>query len=315
MPISSKFNKFLFFLILISSLIFIFNIIPKNNAKEKANNHINSDNSLVSKKENWGYKDTIVKRTLSNNKIKIAILDSGINKEHPDLKGRIHKEFNAISPEEPVKDKFNHGTPIAGIIAAKDDSNGIKGISPKSEIYSVKVLNDKGEGSVDHIIKGIEWAINEKVEIINISFGFKNHNKKLKKIVNKATSNGIIIVASSGNNYINDVDYPAKYNNVISVGSIDQEHERVKFSPRGKIDVVGPGRDILSTNNLNDFSIFEGTSFSTAYVTGLISLYLSEKPTIKFDQKAIIKLLKNQSLDLGIKGKDNTYGYGLLQYK
>ncbi|MBT2646434.1 S8 family serine peptidase [Bacillus sp. ISL-34] len=245
----------------------------------------------------------------------MAILDSGINKEHPDLKGQIYKEFNAINSKEPMKDIFNHGTSIAGIIAAKDNSIGIKGISPKSKIYSVKVLNDKGEGSVEHIIRGIEWAINEKVEIINISFGLKNDNQKLKKVINKATNNGIIVVASSGNNYIKDVDYPAKYNNVISVGSIDHEHERAKFSPRGKIDVVGPGRDILSTNNLKDYSIFEGTSYSTAFVTGLISLYLSENPTIKFDQKAIINLLKNKSLDLGIKGLDNTYGYGLLQYK
>ncbi|MGP7817864.1 S8 family peptidase [Niallia sp. 01092] len=268
-----------------------------------------------SQKETWGFKDTVINSNATNNRVKIAILDSGINKQHPDLKGQIYKEFNAVNSQEPAADHFNHGTSIAGIIAAKDNVIGIKGISPKSEIYSVKVLDDNGKGSIDTIIKGIEWSINEKVDIINISFGMKNNNQTLHNVINKAVNNGIIVVASSGNNYIGDIDYPAKYSNVISVGSVDRNHKRVKFSPKGKIDIVAPGREILSTNNFNGYSTFEGTSYSTAYVTGLISLYISQSPNKNLKPEAVFKLLKNKSLDLGTKGKDDVYGYGLLQYK
>ncbi|NUK28825.1 S8 family peptidase [Parageobacillus sp. VR-IP] len=267
----------------------------------------------------WGVKDTVINKINSNTKdiIKVAILDSGINKNHPDLKGQVVKEFNAINPQEPVIDKLNHGTAVAGIIAAKDNSIGIKGVAPNVKIYSVKVLNDDGEGTIDNIIRGINWCIDQKVDIMNISFGFKSNNPKLKSIIDEARNSGIIIVASSGNNYIREVDYPARYENVISVGSINKEHQRVRFSPRGKIDFVAPGRGILSTNNKNGYSLFEGTSYSAAFITGLIALYMTDNPEYKLykNQDELIRLLQDKSLDLGVKGKDNVYGYGLLQFK
>jgi subtilisin family serine protease len=302
---------------LVLSLFFIFSVFIKDNQKSTtvADLKSSSARSKENQKETWGFKDTVINSNIADNKVKIAILDSGINKNHPDLKGQIHKEFNAINPQEPVTDDFNHGTSIAGIIAAKNNSIGIKGISPNSKIYSAKVLDNNGKGSVDAIIRGIEWSITEEVDIINISFGMKNDNQELHNIINKAIGRGIIVVASSGNNYIGDVDYPAKYNNVISVGSVDRNNERVRFSPQGKIDVVAPGRDILSTNNGNDYSTFEGTSYSTAFVTGLISLYISEDSNMISDQQSLMKLLNKKSLDLGADGRDDIYGYGLLQYK
>jgi subtilisin family serine protease len=282
--------------------------------QEREDNDLNYKQAIT-----WAVKDTVIKKINNNtdNRITVAILDSGINKNHPDLKGQIVKEFNAINPQEPVIDRLNHGTAVAGIIAAKDNSIGIKGVSPNVKIYSVKVLDDNGEGTIDNIIRGINWCIDQKVDIINISFGLKSNNPKLKSIIDKASDFGIIIVASSGNNYIRDVDYPAKYENVISVGSIDKEHKRVKFSPKGKIDFVAPGRDILSTNNKNGYSLFEGTSYSAAFITGLIALYMADNSNHNAykNQEELVRLLKDKSLDLGVKGKDNVYGYGLLQFK
>lgn len=287
-----------------------------NSIQESEGKDITNEQNSFIQEETWGFKDTIINRNISGNqKVKIAILDSGINKRHPDLKSQVYKEFNAVNPGQPIEDKFNHGTSIAGIIAAKDNKVGIKGLVPFIEIYSVKVLNDDGTGSVNNIVKGIEWAINQNVKIINLSFGMEKGTKELQTIINKAIDKGIIVVAASGNNYIKDVDYPAKYSKVISVGSIDTKHERVRFSPRGKIDVVGPGRDILSTDNNKGYSKFEGTSHSTAFVTGIIALYILDNPQAVPNQEGAFKLLEEKSMDLGKSGKDENFGYGLLQYK
>ncbi|MDT2045895.1 S8 family peptidase [Priestia flexa] len=254
--------------------------VYNNEKKEEVSKH-----ELSKQQETWGFKDTIINSNIKNKKkVKVAILDSGINKEHPDLKREVKHEFNAVNSNQTVEDKFNHGTSIAGIIAAKNNKIGIRGIVPSADIYSVKVLNDEGIGSVDNIVKGIEWSINQDVKIINLSFGMEKDSAELKRVIPKAISQGIIIVAASGNNYMKDVDYPAKYPNVISVGSIDKNHERLRFSPKGKIDVVGPGRDILSTNNHQGYSTFEGTSHSTAFVTGIIALYILDHP-----EKILIK--------------------------
>lgn len=152
-------------------------------------------------------------------KMRIAIVDSGINKDHEDLAGTVVKEFNVINKGEQIRDELGHGTAIAGIIAAQDNNMGIIGIAPSTEIYDVKVLDDEGKGNVDHFIEAIEWCIEEQIDIINISFGFQTDNDELKQTIDKAISKDIIIVASAGNNYGMKTDYPAKYENVISIVS------------------------------------------------------------------------------------------------
>lgn len=250
------------------------------------------------------------KSLISNKKVKIAILDSGINKKHPDLDIAIENSINFIEKNSPVIDEFNHGTAIAGIIAAKNNDIGVVGVSPEAEIFDLKVLDKQGKGKIENLIEALSWCIENKIDIINISFGFQTHNDELLKVVEMAIDNNIIIVASAGNTYGIDVDYPAKYKNVISVNSIDYDNKPLNSSASGKIDYVSPGLEIVSTDNKGSYSYFTGNSFSTAYVTGIIANLMSRN--LLTPKNALIDL-KNFSHDIYEPNYDTYMGNGILK--
>ena len=231
-------------------------------------------------------------------------------KNHEDLYGRVVKEFNAINPEEPIVDEFGHGTAIAGIIGARQDRVGIVGVAPNVDLYDVKVLNEFGKGDIKDFITAIDWCIEQEVDIINISFGYQTENTDLKNAIDRAVDEGIIIVAAAGNTYGFGVDYPARYENVLSISSVNKELKRPSSAARGKIDFVAPGVDILTTNNHGSYSYFTGTSYATAYATGMIALMLQED---NLSKKEVISILRENALDLGEDGYDREYGHGLLQ--
>lgn len=171
--------------------------------------------------------------------------------------------------------------------------------------------------NINTLIEAINWCIENEIEIINLSFGFRSENKQLKKTINSALQKGIIIVASIGNTYGMRGDYPAIYEGVYSVASINKDLQRSSFSAKRNIDFVMPGENIISTDQEGKYSTFSGTSFSTAYATGLISiLYLEYN-----NETAQIK--KNLSFDDYLKrhvfyGEEWTfdeYGYGLLNLR
>ncbi|MGR6004971.1 S8 family peptidase [Bacillus paranthracis] len=239
-------------------------------------------------------------------------MDNGIYKEHEDLKGKVVKEFNTINLNNPIIDETGHGTAIAGIIAAENNNLGILGVMPNIQLYDVKVLDKQGKGDVDHLIKGIRWCIEQRVNILNISFGLQSESPELKKAIDEAVDSGIIVVAAAGNTYGLGVDYPAKYENVISISSVNKEFKRASSSAKGKIDFAAPGVDILSTNQDGGYSTYSGTSFATAFATGVIAALLAEGDnTLNLDQ--IKKILIERSIDLGSTGYDNEFGYGLIQ--
>ncbi|MFJ7751848.1 S8 family peptidase [Peribacillus muralis] len=249
--------------------------------------------------------------------VKVAILDSGIEKKHEDLVGRIVKEYNAINPQEKVKDIYGHGTAVAGIIAANNNSKGIIGIVPKIDIYSIKILSNSGKGNIEALSKGIDWAIKNNVDLINISFGMPYDKPELKKAINKAVKAGIIIVASAGNKYGLKSDYPASYDNVISVNAVNADLRIASFSAKGKIDFVGPGVDIITTTTNNNYKNVEGTSIAAAYVTGSLAYLLTYKDKFNIPDRydptysdKVYKVLKKKSLELG---DENVYGHGLIQ--
>lgn len=191
------------------------------------------------------------------------------------------------------------------------------GIVPNLDIYSIKVLSDNGKGNIQALINGIDWAIDNKVDLINISFGMPNNKPELKEAIDEAIKAGIIIVASAGNKYGLEGDYPASYDNVISVNAVDPELKIASFSAKGKIDFVGPGTDIITTITSNNYGIVQGTSIATAHVTGTIAYLLTyqeqfnipDKNDSKYFEK-VYKILKENSLNLGEK---NIYGNGLIQ--
>ncbi|WP_257140748.1 S8 family peptidase [Bacillus thuringiensis] len=304
-------KKYIIILLFLSGIVYIFSQL-KNQKYEK---NLDEKKFLEQKENSWENGLTHIKES---NRVKIAILDSGISKNHPDLVGKIKGEYNAINVDEPIVDNLGHGTAIAGIIAAKDNDKGVVGISPESDIFSVKVLSDSGEGDIGSLIRGIEWCINNEMDIFNISFGLGANNLELRGTIDKAIQKNIIIVAAAGNNYISKVEYPAKFANVISVGAIDSNLQRASFSSTGKIDFTAPGVNILSTNNLGGYERYSGTSFATAYVTGIIAKVISEEEHYNDSIKegkvdAVKELLKKLSVDAGRTGYDNEYGYGILR--
>lgn len=233
----------------------------------------------------WGQELMGVNTKKEYQNIKVAILDSGINNNHEDLEGKIIKKFNTIDGNI-NNDEFNHGTAIAGILTANDNDKGIIGLNQSIDIYDVTVLDENGKGSIEKLTEGIRWSITQKVDIINLSIGFQSDSVELKKIVNKATDSGIIVVAAAGNTYGLSMDYPAQYENVISVNAIDSDLNLIDAAALGGTDFVAPGEDILSTDSQGGYSLYSGTSFSSAYITGALSIWLAEyKTTINSKEK------------------------------
>ncbi|WP_240390643.1 S8 family serine peptidase [Bacillus sp. Y1] len=257
----------------------------------------------------WGHELVGVDTNIVDKKVKIAILDSGINKQHEDLKGKVVKEYNTFTDGVTITDEFGHGTAVAGIISANNNNYGIVGITQNVEIYDVKVLDNSGKGSMEQLIKGIKWAIEQKVDILNISFGLQSDSRELKELIKSALSENIIIVASAGNTYGLNVDYPAKFNDVFSISALNENVKRASSAAKGKIDFIAPGVNVLSTDHIGGYSLFSGTSFSTAYVTGVIATILC-RTNEKINSEMMKEKLIKQSKHLGEKKE---YGYGIPQ--
>lgn len=253
--------------------------------------------------------------------IKIAILDSGINQEHEDLQGKVVNAYNAIAPDEPIIDDFGHGTAIASIMTAHDNDVGMVGVTQHVDIYDVKVLNEEGNGKAEHLIAGIQWCIEQQVDIMNISFGLQSANADLEQAINEAVDSGIIIVAAAGNTYGLGVDYPARYDNVLSINALKQDLKRPSSAAKGKIDFAAPGVNILSTDKDGGYSLFNGTSFATAFATGVIAVHLIEyRNKTDFnnrpqDNRDFLDAINTQAAKLGKKDQVHEYGQGLLKIK
>jgi hypothetical protein len=239
--------------------------------------------------------------------IKVAVFDTGISK-HTDL--TINGGISFIEGEG-YSDENGHGTHVAGIIASMLNDKGIVGVSPNVELYSVKVLDSYGQGSYSSIIDGIEWAIDNNINIINMSFGSSYHSKILEEAINLATSHGILIVASAGNNgkdTENSLVYPAKFDNVISVGAVDENNGRALFSSVGpELDLVAPGVNIYSTLNKENYGDKSGTSMAAPHVVGVAALLWGKNPEIDSDR--IKGLLYYSATNLG---EVAHYGNGLV---
>lgn len=225
---------------------------------------------------------------LSGKGITIAVLDTGIDFKHNDLKSCKYEEISVV--EQFNENEINHGTAIAGIISAyPHDEKGVLGIAPNSKILSIDVTNSETV-DIDNLIKGINIAIDKNVDIINISIGIKEGNDELHACIKEAYDKGIVIVASAGNYMKDEVLYPAVYDEVIAVGACDRKGRII--SPKGdSLDVIFmPGDNIVSCISENNYAGVQGTSFSTAIVSGIVAIVKEEYPNI--DNKEIYAAIK-----------------------
>ncbi len=248
-----------------------------------------------------------IEQPTSKNPVKVAILDSGISRSIPQLETRIVKSFNAIENSSEVNPLNDHGTMIASIIAFTSYKKNAIGINNQIELYDVQVLDETGSGIIEHTISGINWAIEEKVDIITMSYGFSKDNPLFHEVIRAAQEEGILLVAASGNTIGLSTDYPAKYKEVLSISAIDDQKEIFLYAGKGKVDYVAPGVNVPVLNIKGEIGYETGTSFATAYATGIISLLKT-----KMRNEEIIEYLNINSIKLGA---TSTYGKGLIQYK
>ena len=248
--------------------------------------------------------------------VTVAIIDSGIDTDHQEFVGRISDlSYNSFTEEVGiayVEDDLGHGTNVTGIIAAKRDNDfGIDGLTDNVQLMVIKVNKPGEEGYLNSlIVKGIYYAVDNGADVINLSLGSTSQDSTVLAAVEYAHQNEVFVVASSGNDG-NDVPfYPASYPTVISVGSVSENGEISYFSNYGEyVDLVAPG-DLLYTTNLdNGFAKVSGTSFSAPHVSALIALLIS---TGNFSYEEIHQNLTRSSVDLGDAGRDDYYGYGLI---
>ncbi len=260
-------------------------------------------------------------KNITGKGVKIAILDSGINYNHQDLKDNYsggHNFIIDVNSSDPYDDGWNtHGTHMAGIIAAKDNGIGVVGVAPSASIYAVKVLDYSGFGKVSDIIAGIEWAVSNDMDIANISIS-GIESDILKSTCDAAEDAGLLIIASAGNSYGESALFPASYDSVVAVGSVDSENKLGFFSPIDRaVEIVAPGLDIQSTSRDNGYDILSGTSQSTAFVSGVAALIISSGVSDinedgEINNLDVRKKLQTSALDLGEIGRDDKFGYGLV---
>lgn len=242
--------------------------------------------------------------------VTIAILDSGVDPEHEDLKERISFGYNAFRNDDEFHDENGHGTHVAGIIAATTNNfTGIAGVSWFNPILPVKVLNEKAEGTAFEVANGIRWATDHGAKVINMSLGDSFDSRVMYDAIRYASENDVTLIAAAGNDNVDTPMYPAAYEEVIAVSAVDERRHKAIFSNYGEhIDVTAPGEHIPSTYLDNSYVMMSGTSMAAPHVAGLAGLIRSINPQLKNDEVADI--IRDSANDIGPKGFDPYYGYG-----
>lgn len=267
----------------------------------------------------WGLKYINVESAWNYTKgedVKVAVLDTGINLSHPDLIDNIVLAKDFTGSPVGAEDVAGHGTHCAGIIAGVDNGLGIIGVAPSAKLYAGKVLGDNGNGSYDWIIKGIQWAMENDVDIISMSLGSAGAPpRQLHKVIKQAYKQGILMIAATGNEN-GEVCYPAAYDEVIAVSATDDKGVRANFSNYGlENEIAAPGVEILSTYKNKGYARLSGTSMATPIISGAAALYMSHYKNMFQARPTVMEVhdfLIESVTDVGEIGRDNLYGAGII---
>jgi PKD repeat protein len=208
---------------------------------------------------------------------------------------------------------------VAGIIGARRNGFGVVGVAPEAEIYSLRSFLITGTASLSTLLDAIQWAIDHKLDILNMSWGSSQASAAMKDAFQRAWDSGLILVAAAGNSgrEKDTVGYPAKFDTVIAVSATDVNDEIADWSSRGpSVELAAPGVDILSTFTFpmlyeHFYEYLSGTSMAAPQVTGLAALIKSANPGIS--NQEVRERLHRFARDIGPKGRDNDYGYGIPQ--
>ncbi len=254
-------------------------------------------------------------RLIDASKVTVAVLDTGIDYEHPDLAGRVIKGFNFADNNEDVMDREGHGTHVAGIIgAAGNNEKGVCGVLWNVRLLAVKVLNQDG-GNDASALAGIRYAVDHGARVINLSFNSNNTsvNPLYATALEYARKQGALVVAAAGNNG-GEVTYPANTPGCLTVsatGNFRHWEWLSPFSNRGEsVTYSAPGAAILSTVPKGGYESYSGTSMAAPFVTGAIATLMALHPDWNLDQ--IENRLAAATDDLGDPGRDPLYGIGRI---
>lgn len=249
--------------------------------------------------------DYVNENGYQSNGVKIAIFDTGINSNYLSVSGGV----SFVEGVSSYEDDNGHGTVVAGIINANLNNGMVVGMNQAAQLYSVKVLDSTGTGYYSSIISGINWAIENDIDIICMSFEGNQNSLLLSDAISKAYDSGILMIAASGNGGENAIAYPARYGKVLSVGATNKENTRAAFSNYGDgLDVMAPGTEIPSVFNYNSINVeYKGTSVSTAHVVGLAAMVMNQNSDMS--NADIMNAICHGCVSLG---NITEYGNGLI---
>ncbi|MCR8632336.1 S8 family peptidase [Paenibacillus radicis (ex Xue et al. 2023)] len=246
-----------------------------------------------------------------NTNITIAIVDTGVDLNHPDLKPNLVSGVNLINPSRPPQDDNGHGTNVAGVVGAVGNNDrGVSGILWKARIMPVKALEADGSGGEAKLGEGIRYAVDHGAKIVVLSLGLNKYSNYMNDVVQYAEEKDVLLVAATGNEG-NRVKYPAAYPTVLAVGGMTTGNTADSRSNTGpEIDLVAPW-DVFTTARGGSYEYKDGTSMAAPQVAAVAALAWSKYPGMKAYQ--IRQLLRQTADDLEAPGWDSSTGYGLLR--
>ncbi|GIV78648.1 MAG: hypothetical protein KatS3mg050_3042 [Litorilinea sp.] len=255
--------------------------------------------------------------TTGSPEVVIAILDTGLNLQHPEFAGRIVPGYDFVNDDPDPTDDHGHGTHAAGLIAAAIDNGiGLAGVCPNCRLMPIKVLNGQNSGTWFNVARGILFAVDHGARVINLSLGSSVPSQTVAEAVRYAEERGVLVVAAAGNADSDAPFYPAALDPVIGVSATMENDQTWSLSNQGSyVDVAAPGHIIYSTyhdlnNRFGGYTFMSGTSMATPLVAGLAGLLLSQDLQ---RQPADLRFLITASADdLGEPGWDPIYGYGRI---
>ncbi|MDD9268653.1 S8 family peptidase [Paenibacillus sp. GCM10023248] len=250
---------------------------------------------------NRGAKDVIV-----------AVVDTGVDLQHPDLKDQLLSGYNVISGDDKPQDDVGHGTHVTGVISALVNNQlGVAGMTWYNKVLPVKVLDQTGAGSTYSVAQGIIWAADHGAKVMNLSLGNYADSGFLHDAIKYAYDKDVALIAASGNDNTERPGFPAAYPEVFAVAASDSNNNKAPFSNYGDyIDVTAPGVSIASTYPNNQYAALSGTSMASPHVTALAALIRSANPKLKNTE--VYQIMRDTAKDLGDPGHDKYFGYGLI---
>lgn len=247
--------------------------------------------------------------------VRVAIVDTGIDYNHPDLDGNYAGGADFVNDDSDPMDDHGHGTHVAGTVASEDDNLGVVGVVPRALLFGVKVLSNTGSGYWSDIIAGIQWALDNGVQVTNNSYGGSAYpGSTVQAAFDNSYARGMLHVAAAGNSGScppsgDTVGYPAKFSSVVAVAATTSTDARACFSSNGPaVEIAAPGSSIYSTRRGGNYTTMSGTSMASPHVAGAAALvFANEMTNVQVRQRLV-----DTADDLGAAGRDELFGFGLV---